>query len=55
MFAFKVRKTSHSQNRDNVSVSYIIFPIYLDREIFFFSWKSHGILSTYVRGNHGSK
>lgn len=39
MFAFKVRITSHSQNRDNVSVSYIIFPIYLDREIFFFHGK----------------
>lgn len=67
MFTFKVQKTLHSRNRDNklkkwlqgeagdLSVSYIIFPIYLDREILFLSWKSQGILSTYVCGNHDSE
>ena len=39
----------------DLSVSYIIFPIYLDREILFLSWKSQRILSTYVCGDLDSK
>lgn len=66
-FAFNKQKILHSQNRDkklkewlrekarDLFVTYNIFPIYLDREILFLSWKSQGILSTYACGNHDSK
>ena len=50
----KLKKWLEGEAGD-LSVSYIIFPIYLDREILFFSWKSQGILSTHVCDNHGSK
>lgn len=46
----KLKKWLQGEAGD-LSVSYIIFPIYLDREI----EKSQGILSTHVCGNHGSK
>ena len=50
----KLKEWLREKARD-LFVTYNIFPIYLDREILFLSWKSQGILSTYACGNHDSK
>ena len=51
----KLKEWLRGRGAGDLSVPYIIFPIYLDREILFLSWKSQRILSTYVCGNHDSK